>query len=77
MNRLLKRIKRVRPAAFCSREFFLLYNNAPANKAANVFQFLIQRNVTTLYHPLYYPVLSPPEYFLFPKLKMRLKGLNF
>jgi len=27
-------------------------------------------------HP-YCPDLSPPEYFLFPKLKMKLKGLHF
>jgi hypothetical protein len=31
----------------------------------------------TLYHPPYSPVLSPSDYFLFPKLKMKLKGLHF
>ena len=36
-----------------------------------------QKNVTTLYHPLYSPDLSLPDYFLFPKLKMKLKGLQF
>jgi hypothetical protein len=35
------------------------------------------KNVTTLYHPPYSPDLSPPDYFLFPKLKMKLKGLHF
>ena len=34
MYRLLKRIQRVRPAAFCSRDFFLLHDNTPAHKAA-------------------------------------------
>jgi histone-lysine N-methyltransferase SETMAR len=34
------------------------------------------KNVTTLYHPPHSPDLSPPDYFLFPKLKMKLKGLN-
>jgi hypothetical protein len=48
-----------------------------AHKAASVCQFLTQKNVTTLYHPLYSPDLSPPDYFLFPKLKMKLKGLHF
>jgi hypothetical protein len=33
MDRLLKLIQRVRPAAFCSRDFFLLHDNAPAHKA--------------------------------------------
>jgi len=27
--------------------------------------------------PVYCPDLSPPDYFLFPKLKMRLKVLYF
>ena len=26
---------------------------------------------------MYSPDLSPPDYFLFPKLKMKLKGLHF
>jgi hypothetical protein len=34
MDRLLKRIRRVRPAALCSRDVFLLHDNAPAHKAA-------------------------------------------
>ena len=38
---------------------------------------LTQKNVTTLYQPPYSPDLSPPDYFLFPKLKMKLKGLHF
>jgi histone-lysine N-methyltransferase SETMAR len=54
-----------------------LHNNAPAHKAASVCQFLTQKNVTTFYHPPYSPDLSPSDYFLFPKLKMKLKGFHF
>ena len=77
MDRLLKRIQRVRPAAFCSRDFFLLHDTGPAHKAASVCQFLTQNNITTLYHPPYSPDFSLPDYFLFPNLKMKLKGLRF
>jgi transposase len=77
MDRLLKRIQRVRPAAFCCRDFFLLHDNAPAHKAASVCQFLTQKNVTTLYHPLYSPDLSPTEYFLFSRFRMKLKESHF
>jgi transposase len=35
-----------------------------------------QKNVTTLYRPPCSPDLSPPNYFLFPKLKKKLNGLN-
>jgi len=43
MDRLPKRIQRVRPAAFCCRDFFLLHDNALAHKAASVCQFLTQK----------------------------------
>jgi histone-lysine N-methyltransferase SETMAR len=39
--------------------------------------FYPKRNVTTFYHPPYSPDLSPPDYFLFPKLKIKSKGLHF
>jgi hypothetical protein len=71
MDRLLKRIQRVRPAAFCTRDFFLLHNIAVAHKPASVCQFWVQKNVKTLYHPARCPDLSPPDYFLFPRLKMK------
>ena len=45
MDCLLKRIQGVRPAAFCSRDFFLLHDNAPAHKAASVCQFLTQKEM--------------------------------
>jgi hypothetical protein len=35
------------------------------------------KNVTTLYRSPHSPDLSPPDYFLFPKLKINLKGLHF
>jgi histone-lysine N-methyltransferase SETMAR len=61
----------------------LLLDNPPAHKAASVCQFLNKKIVTTLYHrhpspsDPYSPDSSPPEYFLFPKLKMKLKRLHF
>jgi len=47
MDRLLKRIQPVRPAAFCSRDFFLLHDNAPAHKAASVCQFFTPKMLET------------------------------
>jgi hypothetical protein len=48
LDRLLKRIQRVRPDAFCSRDCFLLHDNAPADQAAIIYQFLTLKYVTTL-----------------------------
>jgi len=75
-DRLLKRIQRVRSAAFCCRDFFLLNHNASAHKAASVCQFLTLKCYNPL-SPPYSPDLSPPDYFLFPKEKIKLKGLHF
>jgi hypothetical protein len=35
------------------------------------------KKFATIYHPTYSPDLSSPDYFLFPKLKMKLKGFHF
>jgi len=48
----------------------------PAHKAANVRQFVTQRKGYSPLSPPYSPELSPPDFFLFPKLKMKLKGLH-
>jgi hypothetical protein len=38
---------------------------------------LTPKNVTTLYYLSYSPDFSPPDYFLFSKLKVKLKELHF
>jgi hypothetical protein len=42
-DRPLQHIQCVRPAAFCSPDFFLLHDNASAHKAASVCQFFTQK----------------------------------
>jgi len=71
MHRLLKCIHWVHPAAFCSRDSFLLHNNVPAHNAASVCQFFTQPP------PPYSLDLYLSDNFLFPKLKMKLKVLHF
>jgi hypothetical protein len=51
MDRLLKRIKRAHPAAFCSRDYFLLHVNAPAHEAASVCQFFFFFKLQPLINP--------------------------
>ena len=75
LDRLLKRIRRVRTAKFQSSEWFLLRDNAPSHNAAIVKKFLV--NVAVLHHPPYSPDLAPAGYFLFPKFKFPLKGRHF
>jgi histone-lysine N-methyltransferase SETMAR len=77
MDCTLKCIQQDGPATFCSQDFFLLHDNAPAHKAASFLPIFDPTKVTTLYHPPYSPDLSLSDYFLFPKLKIKLKGLHF
>jgi len=74
LDRLLKKIWRVRTAKFQSSEWFLFHDNAPSHNAATVKKFLANRNVAVLQHPPYSPDLAPANYFLFPKFKFPLKG---
>ena len=76
MERLLNRIRRVRPGMCESGDWFLSHN-APSHNATIVKQFLAQRKVTVLDHPPYSPDLAPPDYFLFPNVKSHSKGHLF
>jgi len=77
LGRLILRIRRVCPALYRTRDFFLLHDNAPVHWAAKIRQFLTQKQVATLNHLPYSPDLSPPDYFQFPKVKLQLKGARF
>jgi len=77
MERLLNRIRRVRPGMCESGDWFLLHDNAPSHNAIIVKQFLAQRKVTVLDHPPYLSELAHADYFLFPKVKSHLKGRLF
>jgi hypothetical protein len=53
-----------------------LHDNASAHKAAGLPIFDPEKCYNPL-SPPYCPALSMPDYFLFPKLKLKLKGLHF
>jgi len=40
-------------------------------------EFLAHNNIITLLHPPYSPDLAPCDFFLFPKMKLQLKGCRF
>jgi histone-lysine N-methyltransferase SETMAR len=76
MDRLLKHIQRVRPAGFCSRDVFLLHDNAPAHKVANVCQFFTPK----MLQPFITPVMSrfiSGRLFSVPQVANEVKGLHF
>jgi histone-lysine N-methyltransferase SETMAR len=52
----------------------LHHDSAPAHTALSGRQFLAKHLIPTLPQPPYSPDLSPPDFFLFPKLKITLEG---
>jgi transposase len=50
----------------------LQHDNAPANTALSIREFLAKKNIPVIPHPPY-----SPDFYLFPKLKSKLKGHHF
>jgi transposase len=53
------------------------HDDVPAHTALSISQFLAKHSITTFPQPHYSPDISPPNFFLFPKLKITLKGRRF
>ena len=74
MERLLDRIRLVRPSVCESGEWFLSHDNAPSHNATIFKQFLAQRKVTELDNPPYSPDSAPADYLFAPKSEIPLEG---
>lgn len=55
----------------------LLHDNAPVHVTRSLLDMLDAWDWEVLQHPPYSPDLSPCDFFLFPKLKNRLRGVRF
>ena len=74
-NSVLKKVKefynKKRPSKGWSG-VHLLHDNASSHEVVK--SFLASEKVKVLNHPPYSPDLSPPDFFLFPRLKKMLSG---
>jgi histone-lysine N-methyltransferase SETMAR len=59
------------------RGLILHHDNAPAHTAHLTLSFLEESSVQLMSHPPYSPDLAPCDFWLFPKLKERLRGRRF
>ena len=75
MERLRKRVQRLR--SDIADDWVLHHDNAPAHTALSIREFLAKKNIPVLPHPPYSPDLAPCDFYLFPKLKLKLKGHHF
>ena len=74
-KRLRKRVQRVRTDI--ADDWVLHHDNAPAHTALSIREFLAKKSIPVLPHPPYSPDLAPCDFYLFPKLKLKLKGHHF
>jgi len=77
LERLWKRICHVQPEYSAPGSWFLLHENAPVHRAVAVQEFLVRKQVCVFHQSSYSPDLYLCDYFLFPKLKLPLKGRLF
>ena len=70
-------MKRKRPEMWKNGNWLLHHDNAPAHTSLVVREFLTKNNVTTVPHPAYSTDLAPCDFYVFPKMKLRLKGQCF
>ena len=75
LKRLRENVRRKRPDQLRNTTWLLHHDNAPAHAALLTRRFLTD-NMIVGPHPPYSPDPAPSD-FLFPKLKMKLKGRRF
>ena len=77
LRRLRENVRRHRPQLWREQTCLLRHDNAPSHTAVLTYQFLAKNKIAVIPHPPYSPHLAPCEFFLFPKMKLKLKGRRF
>jgi len=77
LRRLRQNVRCKRPEMWKNGNWLLHHDNAPAHISLVVREFLTKNNVSTVPHPAYSPDLAPCNFYVFPKMKLRLKGRRF
>jgi histone-lysine N-methyltransferase SETMAR len=75
--RLREKVRRKWSQLFQSGRWLLHHDNAPAHIALSIQEFLVKKKIPVVPHPPYSPDLAPCDFFLFPRIKMKLKGRRF
>lgn len=57
--------------------YYLHQDNAPAHTAHKTAELMKSLGMRTLPHPAYSPDLAPADFWLFPYLKAKVRGIHF
>ncbi|UYV76850.1 hypothetical protein LAZ67_14002195, partial [Cordylochernes scorpioides] len=77
LRRLREAIRQKRPELWRSKSWILHHDNTPAETALKISKFLQDHSTSVFPQPPYSPDLAPCDFFLFGKLKKKLKGRKF
>jgi len=75
--RLREKVRRHRPQLWREQIWLLHYDNTPSHTSVLTHQFLAKNKIAVIPHPPYSHDLAPCDFFLFPKMKSKLKGRRF
>jgi len=77
LQRLRENVRRHRPQLWREQTWPLHHDNAPSHTSVLTHQFLAKNKIAVNPHPPYSPDLAPHYFYLFQKLKLKLKGRQF
>ncbi|UYV83244.1 hypothetical protein LAZ67_23000266 [Cordylochernes scorpioides] len=77
MRRLREAVRLKRPERWQNKDWIIHVDNARPHTAHVVLQFLAKHSTIQIPHPPYSPDIAPNDFFLYPKLNMKLKGRKF
>ncbi|UYV76078.1 hypothetical protein LAZ67_13002443 [Cordylochernes scorpioides] len=77
MRCLREAVRLKRPERWQNNDWILHVGNARPHTVHVVLQFLAKHSTIQIPHPPYSPDLAPNDFFLYPKLKINLKGRKF
>ena len=72
-----KRFRRKRPALFKSGQWHFHQDNTQVHNSILVTDYLTKMDIKTVPQPPYSPDLAPCDFWLFPKLKEKLRGCRY
>ena len=72
-----KRFRRKRPTLFKSGHWHFYQDNAPVHNSILVTDYLTKMGIKTVPYPPYSPDLAPCDFWLFPKLKEKLRSCRY
>jgi hypothetical protein len=77
LARLRDAVHKKIPELWENQSWMLHHYNASAHASLLIRSYLAKHQTSFVLHPPYSPDLAPADFFLFPKLKTRLKGCHF